>query len=205
MLEQITSLTTTVLSPGEYLGKFWQDFEMKSDVFWKFERRQHFREPGNPSWEAFNRGDWTRALDYAEETRKTSEAHYRRISERGLDARRIRVVEATISPYLQWEMHVLKIRAEVGERTRVIDSTKLAGLEVHARLPEVVVLGEHALYEVLYDADGVLSGARRSTESDLITAIRGQLDVIYGKAEDLAGYFQRRIADLPPPNQGTSS
>jgi hypothetical protein len=32
---------------------------------WKLERRQHFRQPGSASWEAFTRGQWAEALQHA--------------------------------------------------------------------------------------------------------------------------------------------
>lgn len=52
-------------SPGERLGvdeynaavgeRFW---DIRQFGFWKLERQQTFAEPDDPSWVAFDRGDW---------------------------------------------------------------------------------------------------------------------------------------------------
>lgn len=38
---------------------------------WKLERRQHFRQPGSASWEAFARGQWAEALRLIEARRES--------------------------------------------------------------------------------------------------------------------------------------
>jgi hypothetical protein len=65
MLERIPEVPGERLDADAYLRDFWPCFERITDRFWKFERAQSFQEPGNPSWEALNAGDWTRALQLA--------------------------------------------------------------------------------------------------------------------------------------------
>ena len=75
---------------------------------WKLERRQHFRQPGSASWEAFARGDWGQALQLIEDRREVLTQFAAEVKAQGLDLYRVRVVEEPIRPYLQWELHSLK-------------------------------------------------------------------------------------------------
>ncbi|MGW4412986.1 DUF6879 family protein [Nonomuraea sp. NPDC004702] len=82
--------------------------------FWKLERRQHFKEPGYDSWEAFAKGEWEESLSILEAERVDMVAYHRRVKEHGFVARRVRVVEEPISPYLQWELYALRVRDQCG-------------------------------------------------------------------------------------------
>lgn len=59
MLERIGEHPATWLDLDAYSDAF--DEAYVDIAFWKLERRQHFREPGMASWEAFAVGDWPRA------------------------------------------------------------------------------------------------------------------------------------------------
>jgi hypothetical protein len=91
------------------------DEAYKQIVFWKIERRQTFREPGMPSWEAFAAGDWARALELNERERDTVLAKVAEDESLGVESRRLRVVEYPVTPYLQWEMQYFRLLAEAGE------------------------------------------------------------------------------------------
>ncbi|WP_344905879.1 DUF6879 family protein [Actinomadura meridiana] len=90
------------------------------DYFWKLERRQTFQEPDDASYQAFVRGDWEEAQRIENDGR---DALRRRFVEQGFVLRRVRVVESPITPYLQWEMRALRVRAEAGEEIRVLDAS----------------------------------------------------------------------------------
>jgi hypothetical protein len=198
MLERVPALMGPEFGPAEYLADFWPHFERIDDVFWKLERIQDFREPEEPSWVAMMEGDWDRALALAEATRNGNpqEAEF----PEGLIRRRVRIVETPVSPYLQWEMQMLKIRGDAGEHIRVLDAQAVKHLELERPLPELVVLGTSTMYAVLYDETGTLSGARRIDDPHVVEACRRELSEIYAKGEDLLTYFEREIAPLPPPN-----
>lgn len=204
MLERIRELSGVRLGVQDYLDDFWAHFRGFAGDFWKFERCQHFVEPGVPSWEAFASGNWQEAVRLAEEQRAELVEYLRQ--NRHLNRRRIRVVEYPVRPYLQWEMQVLRVRVAAGDRIRVIAVEKLAEFETGAAgagssfpLPELIVLGDEVLYEVVYDESGALSGARRIVDADVARACRTDLESLYGQAEDFAAFFDRDIAPLPPP------
>jgi hypothetical protein len=102
---------------------------------------------------------------------------------------------------VQWEFQVLRVRAECGELCRVLDAERIADLETHSPLPELVSLCGQTLYRTLY-TDGVPAGATRFTDPALISRYEQFAAHLYAYGEDLGVYFRRAIARLPPPDSG---
>ncbi len=176
-----------------------RQWEIRGQESWKLERQQHFKEPGFPSWEAFNRGDWSEALTLIEEERDYLREFSAQAARLGIDLYRVRVVEEPLDPYLQWELHLLRLREECGELIRVVGPEDVAPYESGGQLPEVVTLGDSVLYEVLYDEDGVLDGAIRYSDRETVNRWTSFIRDLYAKGEDLHLYFDRKIAALIPP------
>lgn len=116
--------------------------------------------------------------------------------------RRLRVVEFPVTPYVQWELHVLRLRVDAGDRIRVLDARAIADVERKRPVPEVVILGDAVMYEVQYDAEGNADGARRYGDPALIAETSAGFDVLYARAEDFRDFFAREIVPLPPPVVG---
>jgi Family of unknown function (DUF6879) len=167
---------------------------------WKLERGQHFREPGFPSWEAFARGEWDEALRLIAEERDFLTEFSAQAKGKGIELYRVRVVEEPIDPYLQWELHLLRLRAECGELIRVVGPGLLAGHEVRGPLPELVTLGSGTLYRVLYSEEGELAGAVRFSDSQVVTRAADVARDLYQQGEDLESFFRREVARLAPPS-----
>ena len=170
---------------------------------WKLERRQHFRQPGSASWEAFARGQWAEALRLIEARRGFLMEFGAKTAEKGADLYRLRVVAEPIIPYLQWELHSLKLRAECGELIRILPAAAVRHLEDDGELPEVVTLGPSTAYQILYDADGVLTGGVKVTDPQAVGRVTRLVRRLYGEGEDLATFFEREVAPLPPPRGDT--
>lgn len=167
---------------------------------WKLERMQTFREPGSPSWEAFDSGDWDRALRLCEDQRPKLEPLIREAKQHRSYFHRVRVTETPVAAYLQWEFHYIRVRAQAGwERTRVVGAAEVTDLERHKPLPELVTLCGKTLYKVLYTGDGVAEGAIRFTEPEVVGAYEALIKDLYAIGEDLAPYFDREVAPLAPP------
>jgi hypothetical protein len=156
------------VSPGERLGldAYREDFRGRDFAVdgydsWKLERRQHFREPGDASWEAFVQGDWEEALRLIGAQRAELLDVSRLAARHRCRLLRVRVVEQPLTPYLQWEVHLLRVRAECGELIRVIGPQHIAAYELDGPVPELVTLNDDTVYEILYDAEGVLKGGVR--------------------------------------------
>ncbi|MFE3825939.1 DUF6879 family protein [Streptomyces sp. NPDC059092] len=165
----------------------------------KLERGQHFKERGFPSWEAFAAGRWGEALSLIEEKRDAYVGQVGEVDRLGVLQRRLRVVEFPVTPYVQWELHVLRLRVEVGDRIRLLDARTIADIEKHREVPEVVILGDVAMFEVRYDHDGNAAGARHYTDAELIAETSAGFDQLYARGEEYAAFFDREIAPLPPP------
>ncbi|MGI5352518.1 DUF6879 family protein [Streptomyces sp. CA-250714] len=165
---------------------------------WKLERLQHFEED-SPTRDALRRGDWPEALRLFEarldEARKTAEDDRKRSS----PFRRLRVVEEPLTPYMQWELHWLHMRAEAGHQCRVLHAKEVAPAETDGLLPEIVVLDGKTLYEVLYTEKGAFERARRFTDPDVVKPWVAFVKQAYTVAEDIQSYFERVVAHLPPP------
>lgn len=200
MRDLLDGATGERLPLGAYRADFREHFwKIDRLGFWKLERQQHFQEPGYDSWEALARGDWEESLRLLEADRAAIADEHRRIEEQGFAVRRVRVVQEPLTPYLQWELHLLRIREQCGSGVRVVGSDQVFPHEAAGPLPEVCTLGDAVMYEVLYDERGVLDGARRYTDRELILAWQRFIADLYAAGEPLADYFTRQVAALPPP------
>ncbi|GAA2484514.1 MULTISPECIES: DUF6879 family protein [Actinomycetes] len=165
----------------------------------KLERGQEFKERGFASWEAFAAGEWDRALSLVQEKREGYERQFREAARLGILERRLRVVEFPVTPYVQWELHVLRMRVELGDHIKVLDARKISDIEQDRPVPEVVILGEVAMYEVVYDDDGNAAGANRFTDPALIRETSAGFEALYERGDDFHDFFDREIAPLAPP------
>lgn len=187
------------LTREEYKRDFWRHEARNCyQNSWKLVRRQTAQEPGSASWEAFSRGDWDLALRIlaARNTELLAAAE-----QRNALFYRVRVVEQPLTPYLQWELHSLRQRAACGEQIRVVGPAKINSLEQIRRLPDLVVLGDQVLYQVLYTDQGIPDGALRFASSDAIAHARGLMRGLYAAGEDLRAFFGREVSHLPPPSR----
>ncbi|MFD0328534.1 DUF6879 family protein [Streptacidiphilus monticola] len=182
------------LDQAEYLACFEELFWRSGpEGFWKLERLQHYQEPGLASWEAYFRdGDWDLALRLVEESRPDVAAHLSRIAAAGVRHHRVRVVERPLSPYLLWELHLLRLKDQLGENVRIVDDS-LAG-----PLPELVVLGRHAVFDVRYTPDGLPDGAVRCTDPDTVAEARDLVRRLHRVGEPLPAFFAREVQGVRP-------
>ncbi|MEU8329345.1 DUF6879 family protein [Micromonospora sp. NPDC048839] len=195
--------------PGEQLRleDYWADFEDRfwqtgDPGFWKLERQQTFKEPGDEGWRAFADGRWEDSLRILDARRPEFQSYYRRIVVSGFATRRVRVVEEPFTPYLQWELHVLRLRHECGGLTRVVGADAVAAAESGGRVPEIYTLGTEVMYEAVYDADGVLAAARRWRDPDLVASCQSFIESLYQGGEPLDEFFARVVAPSGPPHVG---
>ncbi|MDV9170815.1 hypothetical protein R6V09_11815 [Streptomyces sp. W16] len=165
----------------------------------KLERGQNFKERGFASWEAFAAGEWDRALSLVQEKRDVYERQFREAARLNILRRRLRVVEFPVTPYVQWELFVLRLRVELGDNIKVLDARKISDVEKDRTVPEVVILGGVAMYEVLYDDDGNAMGANRFSDRSLIRETSAGFDVLYERGDEFNEFFDREIAPLAPP------
>ena len=185
---------------ASYQHEFNRRFErLTGSVSWKFERQQTFRQPSSPSWTAFSDGDWAEAVRSLEDNRPRLTTMFEDLSARGSALHRVRVVEEPISPYLHWELHSLRVRVQCGEHIRVVPPDSFRHLEASHDLPEVITLGIEGFFEILYDADGILTGGTWVDDRDAVASWTDFIRSLYDSGEPLLEYFDRKVKDLPPP------
>ncbi|WP_042432148.1 DUF6879 family protein [Streptacidiphilus anmyonensis] len=181
---------------ADFEERFWR---IGPDGFWKLECLQSYDETGFPSWEAFRRGDWAEALRLVEQSRPEIERQSAALAAAGIRHHRARVVVEPVSPYVQWELHVLRAKDQRGEHVAVLTVDRAAALVGAGPLPDLVVLGDEAVYEVHYTAAGVPDGATRYREDEVIRRARDFVRLLHRAGEGLAAYFPREIAGLGAP------
>lgn len=189
----------TRLDRPTYHEEYYRTFKSGIPHLNKLERGQHFKERGFASWEAFAVGQWDKALSLIDERRDAYAQQVEEADRLGVVQRRLRVVEFPVTPYVQWELHVLRVRVEVGDPIRVLDARTIAEIEKDRPVPEVVILGDVVMFEVQYDEDGNAAGANRFTDPALIEETSAGFDLLYEQGEAYADFFDREIAPLPPP------
>jgi hypothetical protein len=192
------------VSDGERLNlpAYYADFRQRFDdaeEFWKLERRQVFAEPGNESWEAFDRGDWVESLRLIEQRREGLADYQLRNESRGMVNRRVRIVSLPPTPYLHWELRMLRLRDRYGQPVRVVPAPDIASLEQQqGTLPEICIL-DAVMYEVIYAGDGAPDHAIRYIDTALAGQYRDLISGLYGQGEPLSEFFAREMAPLRLP------
>ncbi|GAA3537743.1 hypothetical protein GCM10022419_017150 [Nonomuraea rosea] len=181
-----------VMDVPAYQAGFDRDHELCTGQMWKLERAQDFYEPDVASWRAMMDGDWERSLALADRMAAPVADYFRHRT----PVRRVRVVELPITPYLQWEMHVLALRAKVGSPCRVVPAARVADLEP---VPELVIFSTTLMYEVLYDRHGGGRGGRRITGAEVVEPCLDVVQELFAEGEDVLGFHEREVVPLPPP------
>jgi hypothetical protein len=196
---------TVQLEGGERLSvlDYRSDFQARRELIrngdsWKLERRQHFEET-NPRRDTLRRGDWAEVLRTFEAERPAVREAVQNDEKNGHTFHRLRVFEEPLTPYMQWELHWLHMRAECGFGIRMLPAEAVAASETAGYLPELVVMDGKVLYQVLYSDAGATEGALRFTDPALIAPWEAFIRDAYAAAEDIRTYFERAVAHLPPP------
>ena len=185
MFEQIPDMPGEEFNSVEsYIDQFWKDCE-GIDLLWKLECRQTFREPGVPSWEAWDRGEREESMRLAEEMRPgIREKH----ATQPFVSKRVRIVQYPLSEYLEWELELLRIRAEEGDDIRIVDVSHESQSSLLS-LPEVVGLGNGVLWHVLYSDRGELVGGRKLSDTQTVDACRSEFQGLFEQGMAVGSLF----------------
>lgn len=186
------------LDEKEYLEDFSKFFDNLKQTFRKIEFGQTFAEPGNPSWEAFDRGDWDQALALMGQRSDEGKQYFEGLAKKEKQALRVRIVEEPFSDYLIWELNVLRYNEQLGEVVRVVSMNDARRLVAPDFLADFVTLDDAVAYRVLYGANGRNVGAERSTNRSSILSVCNAFDCLFDKGEPLGEFFAREIATLKP-------
>lgn len=183
----------------DYYADFQRNFRLARE-FWKLERGQVFAEPGDASWVAFDAGDWDESMRLLEARRGDLESYHRENAVTGTLTRRIRIVSLPVTPYVQWELHLLRVRDESGGPIRILPASAVASLEDGGSLPDIYTMDSTVMYQAVYDEHGVLEHALRYCDGALVRHCRDFIEDLYSRGEPIGSFYEREIAQLPPPD-----
>lgn len=198
MLESIRQISGEPLSKDAYMEDCRWHWDRLVGKFDKIERIQNFVEPDDPSWQACLGGQWEKSMALKESDRPRVQKYYTDAARRGIVARRVRVVEFPLSTYTHWELYVLNIRAQCGEKIKVIGPEAIAPYEENQSIPEIITFANRVMYEILYE-NGLFSGARRFIDPALINQCSEEMDGLYSQGEELESFFEANVKNIPPP------
>lgn len=188
------------------LDTYYDDFDrnFRKTQFWKLERTQTSAEPSNPSWVAFNHGNWTESLQLLQQWQQELGPIHAKNLINHVNARRIRIIEEPLTPYTQWELELLQRRRQItgGIRTITAAHPAIQTVETKYQLPDLNIM-DHVMYRVVYDEHGVLDHAYKYTDPDIIKVWRQITMILYGHGTDITDYYREHVAHLPPPTTGT--
>ena len=190
------------LALSDYYADFQRNFRHARE-FWKLERGQVFAEPADASWVAFDAGDWNEAMRLLEARREDLKSYHQENAVAGTLTRRIRIVSLPVTPYVQWELHLLRVRDESGGPIRILQVGDVADLEEQGPLPDIYTMDASVMYQAIYDKHGVLEHALRYSNTTLVRHCRDFIEDLYAQGEPIASFFDREIAQLPPPASTT--
>lgn len=104
------------LRGGAFSAAFESMWDAVSSQILKLETRQVYDETGNPSFDAFKRGDWDEALRLIPASHADDVALYGSFHERKIDFMRCRPVVFPVGDYIKWEFENYKFNQSLGER-----------------------------------------------------------------------------------------
>jgi hypothetical protein len=137
-----------------------------------------------------------------EDRREDLSKYHREAMEAGTLTHRARIVALPLTPYLQWELNLLKIRDETGGPVRIIDVSEISDLEKQERLPEIYTMDCAVMYQAVYDDQGVLEHALKYTDEALVLQCKIFIEALYKRGEAISSFFEREVAYLPPARPG---
>jgi hypothetical protein len=196
----LSGVATSYLELKDYIADYQRVAEQLTAPIWKLELGQVFREPGNPSWEAYTDGRWEDALQHLQKSSEELSEYFAALRAQGSGFFRVRAVARPLSSYLQWEAHALNRRYLAGEQIRIVSTAAITALRSgHGEVPELVVLGQLTGYAVDYGTDGTPRGATKFDDPGAIARCRKLIEALYQRGEEFGAFFEREVLPLAPP------
>ncbi|NHC33591.1 DUF6879 family protein [Scytonema millei] len=154
---------------SRFFSKFGDAWNAVKGQVLKLETRQYYREPGNPSFEALEAGDFYKALQILPEARSEDVDLYQSLSRRNVDFIRCRPIVKPITDYLRWELECYRFNASYGERIYFLERSSIFD---ELALHDFMVFDRCMAFVHDYDETGEIRGGWMTTEkSDIDTLL----------------------------------
>lgn len=157
---------TSLPRAGEYYDTsedFFEKFAIlmgrTTQSVFKLETMQTYQEPGNPSFEAFQRGDFDEAVRLCWTVRQQQERdHSVMMCQKAISWTRIHLVEKPLTDYLKWELETYNVSVKYGERILIADITDQQQGSYFRKLTDFIIFDDRAVMAHNYDRDGLIQG-----------------------------------------------
>lgn len=167
--------TSSIIATAEYFpnaSDFFKAFQeplakVQGQIL-KLETRQTYREPGNVSYEALERGEFELALKLLPKVRSEDDGLYQTLAEKKVDFIRCRPIVQPISDYLKWEIECYKLNEIKGEQ---IYFTKLSEIFDKYALHDFMVFDRFCAMVHDYDDVGKIRGGWIIKDASSIDAL----------------------------------
>lgn len=134
------------------------EWESLQTCFTKIERLQSYEEFGDPSYEAFLKGDMKSAIHYLEERLAAQIPLYEMLNRKDADFVRIRIVDFPISDYLKYEFEAYRIAEGYGEKIFIVKSNDVISLINSVNISDYLLFDNSTAAIHNYNAKGSLLG-----------------------------------------------
>ncbi|MEC3974869.1 DUF6879 family protein [Amycolatopsis sp. H20-H5] len=169
------------------------DEEESREVFWKaterlkyrtvkLEREQNFQESGNASWEALIAGDYARSIELIEQDRKSLEQQRKPFDDAEVPFYRVRVIQYPLSDYVKWELAHFKLNVEEGETISIVDTARIADIELDTSLKDFVLFDDFLMLSYDYTLDGLPLDTYLVTDTEYLREMSELADELLARA-----------------------
>lgn len=164
----ITVDSTYYSGAAQFFAAFHDVWGVTKGQILKLETRQCYREPGNPSYEALEEGDFHKALQLVPKARSEDIALYQSLSERNVDFIRCRPIVKPLTEYLRWELECYRFNAKHGERIYFLDRSNIFD---EVALHDFMVFDRRIAFVHDYDETGEIRGGWVINEGSKIDSL----------------------------------
>jgi hypothetical protein len=157
------------LSKDAFRERFLAEWKRSDHRFLKVERRQEYSEPDDPSYQAFERGDFAEAYDLVAKRLREQESFYKPARDKGLELIRLRIVEFPLTDYLKcYELPSYRVSSELGEDIRITAIESVKSLLTALEVPDFLLFDSRCVLVNTYDPNGSPNGALLVTDGATI-------------------------------------
>lgn len=147
------------LDEGGWRSSFRKLWPTLTQRYFMFEGRQAYAQPGDPSYEAFIRGDLAEAARQLASAIAAQEGLYSALFRKGVDFVRVRAVELPLSPYLRdYEFPAYRISSQYGERILILRLSETEPSSQFFAASDFLLFDSSAALVHDYDPTGLLRG-----------------------------------------------
>ncbi len=180
-------------SPAGFFSGFSDAWRKVKGQVIKLETRQVYREPGNPSFEELEKGNFEKAVELLPEARENDVELYRQLSERNIDFVRCRPVVAPLSTYLRWEIGCYDFNAKHGERIFFTDRSSV--FDEYA-LHDFMVFDRETAFIHNYDEQGEIRGGWIINDKNHIDILTMMFSIIKASSVHYVSYMKSHSIDI---------